>query len=354
MTMMKQFILISFAASIGMQCNAFKEVKRRSALANPYHRHGVKYVNSARSFIPIRGGSSENYDDDEHDETTFNFIASFESELAEIRRGAEMEAENEMKMLRGLIEQKGVTKEEDEEEYDKNIDGSNENNNLNAALDIVNAELTDDGSIEQETLQELPGEREIMDQVESESDKESNYDVAVETVKIDAVDDDTNEETVEVDDEDDLQQSESDLPDDPDELSDNSVESDSEVKDARGDISAHDSTIDSSENADCEVIEKAKSSKKKKRKSSKKGKKKGKKRKHLSEESGLWDEGEDIDLGGSVTVSCDQNELTQPRESGILFYLRSDLGRALGLFVATIALAILTQRMQSQMEAEGI
>ena len=92
----------------------------------------------------------------------------------------------------------------------------------------------------------------------------------------------------------------------------------------------------------------------KKKKASKQGKKKKKKkmRINVSEESKLSEHGEQvIDLGDSVMLS---KEVAEPRQSGIMFYLRSDLGRALCLFIATIALAILTTRMQRQMEAEGI
>ena len=47
----------------------------------------------------IRGGGTTTDTDEEYDDTMFDVIASFESELAEIRREAEIEAENEMEKL---------------------------------------------------------------------------------------------------------------------------------------------------------------------------------------------------------------------------------------------------------------
>merc|ERR1712216_622180 len=58
--------------------------------------------------------------------------------------------------------------------------------------------------------------------------------------------------------------------------------------------------------------------------------------------------------GESIMPMRTQDEVIELPQSGIWFYLRSDLGRALLLLVATIALSILTQRVQRQMEAEGI
>ena len=112
--------------------------------------------------------------------------------------------------------------------------------------------------------------------------------------------------------------------------------------------------VDETAGDDDTVIDaKSKVSKKKKKKTSKQDKKKKKKtRINVSEESELSEHGEQvIDLGDSVMLS---KEVAKPRQSGIMFYLRSDLGRALCLFIATIVIAILTTRMQRQMEAEGI
>mmetsp|Transcript_27337 Transcript_27337/g.58514 ORF Transcript_27337/g.58514 Transcript_27337/m.58514 type:complete len:373 (-) Transcript_27337:50-1168(-) len=369
--MLHQFISVFLVASVDVQCHAFKEVKRRSALAigNPCHHHGRKCFYSARSLISIRGGSDD-YDEDEYDDTTSSFIASFESELADIRREAEMEAENEMQMLRGLIERKGVKEDEKEKEpeYHKNIDGSNENEKLETALNVKNGELTDDVLIQEETLEKIPdeGTTEAIEKSEIGSDKALHDDGIVEAIEKSEVESDVgdgiNEETVSAEDDKDLQHDKSDLPVDPNGISDNSAESDSEIMGAGAAsvISTDDPTIDNGESIEGEVNQEIKPKKskpktsKKKRKMSKKGKNKKKKRIILSEDGELSDGGQEVDLGASVMLTRAQDELTQLPQSGIMFYLRSDLGRALCLFVATISVAVLTTRMQRQMEAEGI
>ena len=74
----------------------------------------------------------------------------------------------------------------------------------------------------------------------------------------------------------------------------------------------------------------------------------------MSEDS-LSDDVVEVDLGDTVMLErTGDDEVAQRSQSGIWFYLRSDLARALTLFVVTIALAIITTRLQRQMEAEGI
>ena len=94
---------------------------------------------------------------------------------------------------------------------------------------------------------------------------------------------------------------------------------------------------------------------KKKSKAHKRKKKKVKARIDLAVESDMADGGQ-VDIGESLLLTRtrgNDEEVAQPRQSGIWYYLRSDLGRALCLFIATIIVAILTKRLERQMEAEG-
>ena len=113
------------------------------------------------------------------------------------------------------------------------------------------------------------------------------------------------------------------------------------------------------EDDDEEIIEneiiqevKSKTSKKGKKKSSKQGKEKKKTRITESEDEEGSSDGKEVAIGGdSVLLTQTEDEVAQPRQSGLLYYLRSDLMRALCLFAATVALAIITKRMERQLLA---
>ena len=393
--MLHQLIVaVLVLASIDVQCHAFRRISTRSTLPistiNKSGLHSTRHLNKPRyqyiNFYSIRGGSDNDYDNNEEDqydyddEFTLDFIASFESELAEIRREAEREAENEMLKLRGLIERRGV-----EEDVDVEDDDAELNNNVDAVESKENDQASSLVEEEEELKNAIPEEEEsdtisneeinVIDPTETESEEvlPSNESEEVlpsneseETIDLDNDVEEEETETIMVEDDDYLQYQEitEELPDESVVIGDYSDE-ESDMEATPNSVELVDETVpivvdetivivDETEEDDDTVIDaKSKVSKKKKKKASKQGKKKKKKtRTNVSEESKLSEHGEQVvDFGDSVMLS---KEVAEPRQSGIMFYLRSDLGRALCLFIATIALAILTTRMQRQMEAEGI
>ena len=98
---MMLLVNILLAASIGTQrSHSFKQIKGQIA---------PQTVNQRQRHSASRGGSNDPEEEDLFDErgkSAQHFIASFESELAGIRREAEQEAETEIKKLRELIEGK--------------------------------------------------------------------------------------------------------------------------------------------------------------------------------------------------------------------------------------------------------
>lgn len=374
--MLRQIILAYVVASVGVQCDAFKQVKRISTLPIPSHRRGLRYYNPvSSSLFSIRGGSdSDGYDEDELGDDTYDFISSFESDLAEIRREAEIEAENEIQKLRGLIERRGK-----EQPSENDIDGSKEDDKLeNEIVDDNNNEPTDDELLVQdaeEKLEALSDDEVTTGVIQAEVGNgeelpdDATDDIEQSETEIVGNDDGKEEETVSVEDDEDLQHDESEeLPVEPNEISDDAAESDSETidSDAAHVSSIDESTIDLDEAADDDDVIpeiKPKKASKKKKKSSKKGKKNKKKVKNRikvpEESSELSDDGsQEIDIMGEESVmltrTTHDDELTEVPLTGIWSYLRSDLGRALGLFIATMLLALITQRMQRQMEADGM
>eukprot|EP00581_Thalassiosira_minuscula_P010606 CAMPEP_0183722140 /NCGR_PEP_ID=MMETSP0737-20130205/14188_1 /TAXON_ID=385413 /ORGANISM="Thalassiosira miniscula, Strain CCMP1093" /LENGTH=432 /DNA_ID=CAMNT_0025952253 /DNA_START=247 /DNA_END=1545 /DNA_ORIENTATION=+ len=418
------------ASVLVQQCHSFKRVRRRYNLPIsakhhlhlPSHCHPHRRNSCKRNFLSstpqlllsIRGGkTSDGHDEDDYDEDEFtqSFIASFESELAEIRRNAEEEAENEIQKLRELIERRdGDVKEEEDAEAGNEDDDVNPESAKNVELK-VDAEENETEESEPAEEEEVIQEEEV-DTSPDEGGTEANDQTIIgsdevlsedgNTVDIDQsdtesdIEDDAEEESVSIEDTEDLQdgeskssgeelagdeteeevddqtQIESDAGNDIDEESasaeDDDVleldESDATINDEAADVTSVDeSACESSEASDNDVNElviKPKKSKKKKRKkkSSKMGKRKKKAKIHYSEEesdfSDLSDEIETDYVGDSISLTRTEDEvMEQPPQSGVWFYLRSDLGRALVLFIATIALAILTQRVQRQMEEEG-
>lgn len=383
-------VAVLVSASIYVQCHAFRRIARRSTLPistitkSDLHSIRRHHLNQPRyqyiNFYSIRGGSDNDYEnvedqyDYDDDELTLDFIASFESELAEIRREAEREAENEMLKLRGLIERRG--EEEDVAEEEENITDIEDNNNIDDVESNENDQASSIVEEEEEELDnEIPEEEEpdtisneetnVIDQTETESEEVLPSNESEETIDLDSDVEEQTAETIMVEDDDYLQYQEitGELPDESVVIDDYSGE-ESDVETTPSSAEVVDETtptvdetiviVDETAGDDDTVIDaKSKVSKKKKKKTSKQDKKKKKKtRINVSEESELSEHGEQvIDLGDSVMLS---KEVAKPRQSGIMFYLRSDLGRALCLFIATIVIAILTTRMQRQMEAEGI
>eukprot|EP00584_Thalassiosira_punctigera_P027116 CAMPEP_0172579374 /NCGR_PEP_ID=MMETSP1067-20121228/139215_1 /TAXON_ID=265564 ORGANISM="Thalassiosira punctigera, Strain Tpunct2005C2" /NCGR_SAMPLE_ID=MMETSP1067 /ASSEMBLY_ACC=CAM_ASM_000444 /LENGTH=432 /DNA_ID=CAMNT_0013372093 /DNA_START=115 /DNA_END=1413 /DNA_ORIENTATION=+ len=261
---------------------------------------------------------------------------------------SEMGIQNELRKLHQLNEQSVVVDEKDEMDLrcHESIDGPTNNDILEAITDGDDDKPTENdmtGSGEG-TLEKLSDEEEsrTLDQSEIEIDEVlPNYDIAAgigqSEIESDKTDDIV-EESITVEVENDLRQFESKFTAEPNDVS-YSAKSD------------NDTSLDDSKDTKAHVNERITPKKsKKKRKLSKKARKAII---HLSHESDLSDECQ-LEMGKSIVLTSTQEETAQQHHSGIMFYLKSDLARALVLFVATIMVTIFLQRLQHQMEAEGI
>lgn len=455
-------------AYVCIQCHAFRRINHISimpistinnkGILSRFHRH--KAGNTQLFIYSIRGGSDEYNNDDEEDNQYNNsveqyddeyiedFISSFEAEMADIRREAELEAENEMQKLRGLIDRRveeDIQGEEvyddiESEDYDKNGIESNEQlEDEDAAIEvddsindepidnedeqIAESEVYQDGEELDNAITDNEGKKEELNTIQDgedlvddsdrseteESDEELSDDIEIEddvpssnhddvesedTIDLD-IDTEDEGETVMVEDDDYLPYDEiTELPNESVVIGDYSEESEEEesgidttisidaeaatppdvvddveiISDDDEDeiISDDDEEIiedkmieevvkdDDEEIIENEIIQevKSKTSKKGKKKSSKQGKEKKKIRITESEDEEDLSDGKEVAVGGdSVMLTQTEDEVAQPRQSGLLYYLRSDLGRAICLFAATVALAIITKRMERQLLA---
>jgi hypothetical protein len=304
--MRRQLILTFLVMFWDVQCHAFKR-SQRSALVIPSFLEGDLHLRTGklhRQLSSIRGGGDDNDENELDDNAAYlEFIASFESELAEIRLEAETEAENEMKKLRSLFERDGDVEAEDEVKYEYNQVAKEENPDASPNGD--NSVIKSD--------EVLPEDVDTTDQPHIESDSEDGKD-----------DKKLHDNVIELD-------------DDTCMISDITPESDDAATDAgeASDARIFYSTTISAESKVNGGI-KAKSLKRK-TKASKKGKKRVKKTRNFYGDM----ESSDDDVAPSL-------------QSGIWVFVRSDLGRALGLFIATVLLAIITTRLQRQMELEAV
>jgi hypothetical protein len=334
------------AVLLELQCYAFKPLSQGSTtLSDDLPLRSRCYYSWRRlsplaSLNSIRGGTSDNDIENEYDEdeaSYYDFIASFESELAEIRREAELEAENEMKKIRGLIEPRDDDDEHEEEfiqtEYHGGTDGSNENDQydgFDGNSDVPNEENIEASSGLEETNKSTDEGGLVFHGGESTKQRD-----------IEVYEDKRGKEIVE-----ELNDDKTAIIVDGDLIGGGITES---VGASMGDFTSANEKFGSSR----EMKPKAS---KTKNKVNKKKKKKVKSRIGLSVESDT-DGGRGDIIGGSVlqTRTCESDEdIALTRKSGVWYYLRSDLGRALCLFIATIIVAILTKRLERQMETEGI
>ena len=169
-------------------------------------------------------------------------------------------------------------------------------------------------------------------------------------------DDEINQQDIELEDEKDAEEEVDEV------LNDDQIDVHNEMDLSGDNAESVDFNEDSIETIDSMVDDfKSSSTRGKKPKASKKNskakKKKVKSRIDSAVESDTSDGGR-IEVGESVLITRStrdsDEEVAQTRQSGIWYYLRSDLGRALCLFIATIIVAILTKRLERQMAAEGI
>ena len=427
-----------------MQCTAFRRINHISnmpistinnkGILSRFHRHKT----NTQLIYTIRGGSDEynnnNEDDNQYnnnvkeydDEYIEDFISSFEAEMADIRREAELEAENEMQKLRGLIDRRVEEDIQEEEVYDigsedydetviesneqledediavEDEDDSNNDEPIDEDEQVAESEVYQDGEELDNTITDNEGEAEELITIQDgetlvddsdrseteESDEELSNDMEIEddvpspndvesedTIDLDSdTEDEISGETVMVEDDDYLPYDEiTELPNESvvfGDYSDESEESDIETTMSSDMGTAtppevvdneiiSDDESEIIEDDDEEIIEneiiqevKSKTSKKGKKKSSKQGKEKKKTRITESEDEEGSSDGKEVAIGGdSVLLTQTEDEVAQPRQSGLLYYLRSDLMRALCLFAATVALAIITKRMERQLLA---
>jgi len=322
--MLRQLILTFLVMFWDVQCHAFKR-SQRSALVIPSFLEGGLHLRTGkchRQLSSIRGGGDDNDENNLDDNAAYlEFIASFESELAEIRLEAETEAENEMKKLRSLFERDGDVEAEDEVKYE---------------YDQV---AIDDGNGQEEKLDASPNG----DQLVIKSDEvlpEDGDTIEQPHIESDSAEDEKDKT---------LHDNGIGLDDDTCMISDITPESDDAATDAgeESDTRIFYSTTISAESKVNGGI-KAKSLKRK-TKASKKGKR------NFHEDMESSDVGGHVDFGDAIMLSHKKTDDVAPSlQSGIWAFVRSDLGRALGLFIATVLLAIITTRLQRQMELEAV
>ncbi|KAL3792269.1 hypothetical protein ACHAW5_001095 [Stephanodiscus triporus] len=334
--MLRQLISSLLAISWDVRCHAFQRSQRSALIISPFFEGDLhlRTRKRHRQVFSIRGGDDDNDENKIDDNAAYlEFIASFESELAEIRREAEIEAENEMRKLLGFFERRGGVEDENvvTPEYKQDtIDDGNESDStiIDASREVLideTSEHIDPSEIESDEV--LPKNGDTIDQpdIESGSEDEKNKTLRDNGIGLDGA-------TFKV--------------------SDSAPESDDAVTDA-GEVSGT-RIVDSTTNMIAKS--KVKGRIKQKKMKSKMGKKKVKEMRNFYEDmesSGDWGR---VDFGDSMILTRTKTDDVAPSlQSGIWVFLRSDLGRALGLFIATVLLAIITTRLQRQMEeAEAI
>ena len=340
--MLRPLILTFLVMFWDVQCHAFKRFQR-SALVIPSFLEGdlhLRRVKRHRQISSIRGGGDDNDENELDDNAAYlEFIASFESELAEIRIQAETEAENEIKKLRRLFERNGDVEAEDEVKYENNQvamdDGNGSDKTDIDASQEENIDASPNGDQSDHTViksdEVLPEDGDTIVQPDIESDSEEGKD-----------DKKLHDNGIELDDD-------TCIISDITPNSDDAASYAGEVSDTR---ILYSTTISAESKVNGGI--EAKTSKRK-TKASKKGKKRVKEIRNFCEDMESSDVGGHVDFGDAIMLSRMKTDDVAPSlQSGILDFVRSDLGRALGLFIATVSLAIITTRLQRQMEKEAV
>ncbi|KAL7527500.1 hypothetical protein ACHAWF_002202 [Thalassiosira exigua] len=401
-----QSLILALVVICVSRCWSFKQVRRKSfqrieddnarlvARDSRHHRHMRKRLSSAKAVFSVRGGNHD-CDDDEYGDETYDLISSFQSELAAIRRDVEMEASYELQKIRDLMEQSGSWVEGEDATtplFSETTSEPNDNDGLSTAMDC-------DSALENDTIQDEnddvpPGTSDIeiertdatiqeeYSEAFDQSDIENSEEVIDLSEKESASVEAPNDESAPLEDrylqhedlmtlaESNLYQSGIDVGDRKErqtatidnnenheqtspesfaELNESSVLAVSHTEPmASGTFSVWDDEVSS----DTVELKKAKKKRAKQVKSSK-GSRKMKTTKNVMKGDGESLDRERVGSGKSVVLTYTENEIDHPSQKGILFYLKSDLGRALCLFLATLIIAILTKRLERQMEAEG-
>lgn len=358
------FFVLACLCGSGGQCHSFNQVKRR---------FGIACVNELSSFpstaivqptclvsnysMLARGGDNSDVYDEGYDGKFSHLIASFESELFEIRREAEMEAEVEMKKILGLVEQTDTRHDGEDmrDEFEKiprneEIKNSEMNeivhdrNNQHQAQPSGTVVGVDENiSIDRKRVEDREG---VIDERELETEHSENMENVFVSVQ--------DEKTI----------------NDPDEKKhdqENTVEihereqhdvDDEEILQYPTQLGTK-----ASSSMDREVNTNRVGSRCK-RKSKKRHKPKSKKTRATSmkqhmiilddTESSNLDETNNDDVYGLSSLSITKQEDMHTLKRGLRYYVQTDLVRTLILFIATIALSIWMQHVQRVMEAEKI
>ncbi|KAL3792510.1 hypothetical protein HJC23_008432 [Cyclotella cryptica] len=365
------FVLACLRGS-GGQCTSYNQINRRFGLTS---HTSVKKFSSFPSFAIAqpacsisnystlaRGGDiSDAYDEGYEDEFS-HLIASFESELFEIRREAEMETEVEMKKILGLVDKTPTRDDvedmkaepEDEQitqnEGMENSDDGNESDGTRTHSDPVQTSTT--GPVI-EVNENMPVDNEQFDDGEELTDEnaggnEQNKDV--ENVTVTLQDERTTDYSHEKQ---------------HDDISTVELHQRQQHSVVCEEILQHPVKSDrrSTNSVDIEVNinginsrSKRKSKRSQKTKRKKTGVKSMKQRKIIPDSSQLSyrDQTNKSHGYGLSPLSITPQKDIRAIKRGFRYYLQTDLVRTLILFLATIALSILMQRARREMEAKGI
>lgn len=347
--MLTTIIYIASLLDVVQRCHSFKQVKRRFKPRSFVSRHHITPLR--KYYISARGGDiSDDYGTD--DNTFSHFIESFESELSEIRREAEIEAELEMQKLLGLVDRSSIR---DEDVTEKEIYVDEEQSKLHEAVHDESEEGNIEiGGLDAQATDEMENREEIIDEYgiddrENESDLSGNEQDASESVL--PIDE---EETYDLD-----EGSNEDVTVSMAEENVISLDEEHHLrtgKDISQDIAETDppQSVDTNlDVSDVDTVTKVKLKKQKKSKSKKTRASKAKTSK-INNESLTGEHDEHAHSHGLSNVSVTKQKDVETTKSGLQFYLQSDLVRAVLLFIATIAVSIWLQRLQKQMEAAGI
>ncbi|KAL7489484.1 hypothetical protein ACHAW6_015150 [Cyclotella cf. meneghiniana] len=351
------FFVLACLCGSGGQCHSFNQVKRR---------FGIACVNELSSFpstaivqptclvsnysMLARGGDISDVYDEGYDGEFSHLIASFESELFEIRREAEMEAEVEMKKILGLVEQTdtrhdGENMRDESEKFPRNeeiinsemneiVHDRNYHHQAQPSGTVVG--LDENISIDRKRFEDREG---VMDERELETEQGE----AVQDEKTINDPDEKKrdqENTVEI-----HERQEHDV--DDEEILQYPIQLGTKAS----------SSMDREVNAN-RVGSRCKRKSKKRHKPKRKKTRAKSMKQHMiildDTESSNLDETHNDDVYGLSSLSITKQEDMHTLKRGLRYYVRTDLVRTLILFIATIALSIWMQHVQRVMEAEEI
>lgn len=347
MTLTSVIFAVSMYSFLLRRCHSFKQVKRRFSPQSYVIGRSVGPFSNYH--FTARGGdiSGDNYE--ESDGTFSQFIDSFEEELSEIRREAEIEAEIEMQKLLGLVDRSQKVYEDEvadeivsEPDYEEVVyNEEDESIDDEQSTDVLDSKI-------EETIEQ----NEVLGVVEDESsfDESELSGNELDTISEPVLQDE--EDTYDLD-EQPIQQGEREI-----------IATDEEEETAISEDISHEVAVESnsaalvdmtaSDDNEIESMPKAKAKKQQKSKSRKGRASKGKKKRKVLMHEELEDQANYDDTYGVSSVSITEKKSIESTSKGLRYYLQTDLVRAVVLFIATVAVSIWLQRLQRQMEAQGI